>query len=193
MLYKKLENDELYLAPIDAQNVELCTKWLNDETLTRGLGQTINIYTELSERNYMEEQSKKLNNYQFYVVRKSDDKILGIYDLHNVLQVHQYAEVGGFIGDPEDRNKGYGNKALTMICDFGFNVLNLKNLVGRIFSFNYASIKSAEKVGFKKVGLIKDRYYYLGKFHDEVILQLSKEEFYKNHHTTLKPLPQEIK
>ena len=189
MLYKKFEGKNLYFAPIDNQNLELCTKWMNDETLTRGLGQTSNIYTEISEREYMEEQSKKINNYQFYVVRKNDDKILGIYDLHNVQQIHQFAEAGGFIGEIDERGKGYGSEALRMICDFGFNIINLNTIVGRIFSFNFGSIKSAENVGFKKVGEISNRYYYRGKFYNEIILQITKEEFYKRYNSFVLPLP----
>lgn len=53
MLYKKLEGENLYLAPIDTNHVELLTKWVNDETLSRGLGGTSFVYTELGEKEYL--------------------------------------------------------------------------------------------------------------------------------------------
>ena len=189
MLYKKLEGENLYLAPIDANHVELLTKWVNDETLSRGLGGTSFVYTELGEKEYLENRAKKLDNYQFYVVRKADDEIIGIYDLHDVLKVHRYAEVGGFIGEQSERGKGYGTEALKLVCDFGFNVLNLNTLVGRIFVFNHGSIRSAEKVGFKKVGEIAERYFYRGEYYNEIIMQINREEFYKNNKTFVKDLP----
>lgn len=156
--------------------------------MTRGLGQTSNIYTEIGEREYMEEQSKKINNYQFYVVRKNDDKILGIYDLHNVQQIHQYAKAGGFIGEIDEWGKGYGSEVWKMICDFGFNIINLNTIVVRVFSFNLGSMRSAENSSFGRSVEFSDRYYHCGKFNNEIILQITKEEFYKRYYFCITPV-----
>lgn len=188
MLYKKLVGDNIYLSPLDMENVELFTRWVNDETLARGLGTIPQIMTELGERDYLEKACKNSNCYQFYIVRKSDDKILGTYSLNEINYTHRFATVGGFIGEIEDRGKGYGTEALTLISDFAFNVLNLRFLLGNIFSFNKASIKSILKVGYKQIGQIKDYYYYRGKYYDRLNFQITKEEFYSLHTTHLLPV-----
>lgn len=193
MLYKKFEGKKIYFAPIDNQNIELITKWMNDETLTRGTGRVAQVFTETAQKELMEENSKKTDDYQFYVVRKNDDKILGIYNLHHIKQVHQFAKVGGLIGEIDERGKGYGSEALRMLCDFAFNILNLHTLVADIYSFNYPSIKSAEKVGFKKVGEIKECYYFGGKFYNQIIFEITKDEFNKKYKTFVLPIPDKIK
>lgn len=157
--------------------------------MTRGLGQIPNFYTEIAERKYLKGESKKINNYQFYNVRKNSDKILCIYDLHNVQQIHQYTEAGSSIGGIDEWGKGYGSEVWKMICDFVLNIINLNTIVVRVFSFNFGSIKSAENVGFKKVGEISNRYYYRGKFYNEIILEITKEEFYKRYNSFVLPLP----
>jgi RimJ/RimL family protein N-acetyltransferase len=190
MRYKKFEGERLYFSPLDINDLQTFTKWINDETLSRGLGNYANNFSELAEKDFLEKACKDTNRYQFSVIRKDDDSIIGTYDLHNVYLIHGFAEVGGFIGDISDRNKGYGTEALRMICDYGFNVLRLNSLVGYVFSFNHASQKHLQKVGFKKVGEVAQRYFYNGKYHSEFIYQITRDEFYKIHNTFLKSLPE---
>ncbi|MBE7075244.1 MAG: GNAT family N-acetyltransferase [Clostridiales bacterium] len=188
MRYKKFEGDNLYFSPLDINDLPLFTKWVNDETLTRGLGNVSLNISELAEKDFLEKAAKDMQRYQFSVITKKDDKLLGTYDLHFVQPYNRYAEVGGFIGEISERGKGYGTEALTMICDFGFNVLNLQTLVARIYSFNIASLRSAQKVGFKQVGRITKRVFYAGNYYDEIILELHNNEFYENHKTYVKPI-----
>ena len=104
----------------------------------------------------------------------------------NIKPLHQLAEVGGFIGEINERGKGYGSETLRMMCDYCFNILNIRNIYVRIFEFNCASRKSAEKVGFKLVGKINEAYYYNGVFYDELFYQISKEQFYAKWDTFVK-------
>lgn len=188
MIYKKLVGERIYLSPLDMENIELFTRWVNDETLARGIGTISSVMTELSERDYLEKVCKNTTCYQFYIVRKSDDKILGTYSLNNINYTHRFASVGGFIGEIDERGKGYGTEALTLISDYAFNVLNLRFLLGDIFSFNKASIKSILKVGYKQVGQVKDYYYYRGEYFDRLQFQITKKEFYSLHPTHVLPV-----
>ncbi len=52
----------------------------------------------------------------------------------NINYTHRFATIGGFIGEIDERGKGYGTEALTLISDYAFNVLNLRFLLGDIFS-----------------------------------------------------------
>ncbi len=187
MRYKKFEGEKLYFSPLDPADCETFTKWVNDETLTRGIGNvSINI-SELGEKAYLEKASSDPHNYGFSLIRKSDDMLVGTYGLHAVQPLHRYAEVGGFIGEITERGKGYGTEALRMSCDYGFNVLNLNCIVGKVFSFNKASCRHFEKLGFNKVGEIPQRYYYNGEYHSEIIYQITKDEFYAKFPTYVKP------
>lgn len=190
MRYKKFEGDRVYFSPIDVNDYQTFTKWVNDETLSRGIGSLSSNISELSEKEYLENASKDMNKYQFSVIKKSDDSLIGTYDLHGVSLVHGFAEVGGFIGEPSERGKGYGTESLRMICDFGFNVLDLNCITAGFFEFNYASRRHLEKVGFKKAGEIKERYFLNGVRYSSFIYQITKKEFNSLYKTFLKPLPE---
>ena len=188
MRYIKFEGDNLYFSPMDPLDLQTYTKWINEETLARGIGRFDKNISEVAEKKYLEDACLNTERAQFSVIEKGSNNLIGTYGLNNVFQIHGYAEVGGFIGDINTRGKGYGSEALRMLCDYSFNVLNLRTLVGRIFDFNIASIKSVEKVGFIKVGEVKERYFFKGEYHNEYIYQISREEFYNRFKTFLKDL-----
>ncbi len=60
------------------------------------------------------------------------------------------AEYGIFIGEDDAIGKGYGNETATLAVEYAKEVLGIKRLMLRAFSFNEAAIKSYENAGFVK-------------------------------------------
>ena len=50
MRYKKFEGENLYFSPIDSKGYEVFTKWINDETLSRGIGSACLNFSEMAEK-----------------------------------------------------------------------------------------------------------------------------------------------
>lgn len=178
MYYKKYEGDRIYLSPICADDYQVYTKWMNDETLSSGLGTFSMNITELSEKEWIDSTSKK-GEYNFAIIRKEDNKIIGNYGLELKNEIARRYHVGGFIGEKEERGKGYGTEALKLITKFAFEILNAESVYSGIFAFNNGSIKSAEKAGYKQVGKYRNAYFYNMNFYDEINVDIIKED-YKN-------------
>ena len=180
MYYKKYESERIYLSVIDPNDYKTFTRWINDESLARGLGNFKFNFTEQDEKEYLV-NSNKNNTLTFDLVRKEDDKLIGSYGLEIKDNVSRRIHVGGFIGDKEDRGKGYGTEALKLISKYCFEILNAESLYSGIFSFNEASLKAAKKAGYTVIGKYRNAYYYAGKFHDEYCIEMIKEDYYKNN------------
>ena len=90
--------------------------------------------------------------------------------------MRQCAEVGLFIGDEENRNKGYGAEALNLLLDYCFDYLNVNNVMLKVFSFNERAINCYRKLGFKEIGRRRQSYYLKGKFYDQVFMDILKSE-----------------
>ena len=170
--FKKIVGERLYLSPMNALDAETYVKWLSDRKVTDNLGMTSSIVNLVGEKEYIE--SKKDNSYDFSIIL-NDDTLIGNISLMNVNLVSRKATLGVFIGDEENRSKGYGTEAIKLLVDYGFNILGLHNIDLNVFSFNEGAIRAYEKAGFKEYGRRHESYFLDGKFHDEISMEIINE------------------
>lgn len=98
----------------------------------------------------------------FFVVRETDDKIIGMFDLRHNLDNAFLAEYGGHIGyavRPSERRRGYGVAALELTLKYA-KKLELKAVMLGCFSGNAASARMIESVGGK---LAETKPYFDGR------------------------------
>lgn len=170
---KKLVGERIYLSPMSVDDAPTYIRWLNDFDVTNGLGSSSRVETLESEKAWI---TSNAGNPQFAIVRLSDDALLGNCGIQDIDQRMQRAELGLFIGDEENRGKGYGVEVLNLLLDFGFDYMNLNNILLKVYDFNEAAIACYKKVGFKEMGRRRQAYYLKGKFHDQVYMDILREE-----------------
>lgn len=173
--FKKIEGEKVYLSPMNLEDIEKYVKWMNDFSTTDGLGSSSKVTTFESERAWLINNMDKKEQ-QFAIVLKETDKLIGNCGFVDINHLHQRGEVGLFIGEEENRSKGYGTEALSLLVEYGFNYLNLKNIMLKVFSFNKRAIKSYEKIGLKVFGKRTEDYYLNGKWYDEYFMEILKKE-----------------
>ena len=167
--FKKIVGERLYLSPMNVEDAETYVKWMNDRKVTDNLGNTRRVCTLLGEKEYIE--SRKNDNYDFSIVL-NDDTLIGNISLMDVNLVSRKATLGIFIGEEENRSKGYGTEAMKLLVDYGFNILGLHNIDLNVYAFNERAIKAYEKVGFKEYGRRHESYFLDGKYHDEINMEI---------------------
>lgn len=171
--FPKIVGERVYLSPISLQDAERYTAWLNDLGTTRFLtlaSAQITLHGE-------QEALAALSRTQSYaIVEKGSDELLGNCGLFEIESVHRSAEVGIFLGDDARRGGGYGSEALQLLCDYGFNVLNLRSIRLRTYDFNDRAVASYRKVGFKEAGRLRKAHFYAGTYHDILLMDLLAEE-----------------
>lgn len=172
--FPKLVGNRLYLSPMSVEDAAIYVKWLNDPTVSENIGMDTKITTLESEKEWLKENQ---NKYNFAIVLKENDKLIGNISLIEVDLVHRNAVLGIFIGDDSNRGKGYGKEAIKLLLEYGFNNLNLNNIMLNVYSFNKRAIKVYESLGFKKFGTRHKSHYFKGKFYDEIQMEILKEEY----------------
>ncbi len=171
--FKKLVGERVYLSPMNIDDAETYVKWFNDFNVTDGLGSSCRLTSLESEKEWLRQNS---GQYQFAIVKLEDDILIGNCGINGIDQLRQCAEVGLFIGDEENRNKGYGAEALNLLLDYCFDYLNVNNVMLKVFSFNERAINCYRKLGFKEIGRRRQSYYLKGKFYDQVFMDILKSE-----------------
>jgi RimJ/RimL family protein N-acetyltransferase len=149
MYFRKLVGNKCYFSPIDENDAEKFTEWLNDLELTINLQMYNSVFNAENEKRLLSDLSKEQN---YSIIDFKNDELIGICGLLDIDHLNQTAETGLFIGDKNYWNKGFGSEALTLLSDYGFKALNLNNIMLKVYLFNKRAIKSYEKVGFKIIG-----------------------------------------
>lgn len=173
--FRKMEGERLYLSPINMDDLEQYTAWMNDLYTTVRLGQASNAYSLISEKEILQKFIGEGHNYA--IILKSNEMLIGNCSLFNINPIHRTAEVGIFIGDEKYRGQGYGAEALELLLAYGFKILNLNNIMLKVFSFNQRAIKSYEKVGFRIFGRRSQAYYVNGRYYDVIMMEALAQDF----------------
>jgi len=130
------------------------------------------------EKSYIESMTKH-GEYQFAIIDKNTNKLLGNGGFNNINHINKTAEVGLFIGEEEDRNKGLGTEALRLLVKYGFEYLNLNNIMLRVYSFNERAIKCYTKTGFKEFGRRHNTTIIKNVTYDEIYMEILREDYFK--------------
>ncbi len=172
--FEKIGSERLYLSPMNPEDKEIYTKWMNDKSVAENTGSYFKMISLPAEEKWLEESSKE---YNFAIVLREKNELIGNVSLMNINHVNQTATLGIFIGEKENRNKGYGKEAIKLILEYGFRTLNLKNIMLSVYSFNKNAIRTYENIGFKKIGSRRKAIYRDGKFYDDIYMDILKEEY----------------
>lgn len=173
--FKKLIGKEIYLSPMNVDDTEIYTKWLNDVYVSEYLGMFRKMVSLNSEKKALEQMTSEGHN--FAIVLKKDDTLIGNISLMDVDNISSKATVGLFIGESENRGKGYGTNALKLILNYGFKTLNLRNIMLQVDSDNKQGISCYKKAGFREFGRRHESCFKNGIYVDTVHMEILSYEF----------------
>lgn len=126
-------------------------------------------------------ESLILNDYQdkFYVAicEKSSEKIIGYTSVSNIDHVNKSCFWSGIKIHPDYNGKGYGTKTVLLILKFVFEELNMERCTGECLEEHTVAKKLMEKVGFKVEALQRHSIFKNGKYHNQFVLSILKDEY----------------
>lgn len=165
------------LRAYETKDIEAAKTYINDPELKYYLMPGVPFPMTLSdETKFIEGISAFKDNYSF-AIDTLEGHYIGGCGLNNVDWKNRVAMVGIFIGDKDYWGKGYGSDAMTVLINFIFNEMNLNRIMLNVYGFNKRAIKSYEKCGFVKEGLLRQALFKGGQYHDEVIMSILREEY----------------
>lgn len=100
----------------------------------------------------------------WWAICSTDGQIFyGAGGFNNLSKQHKKAEIGFWL-IPEFWGKGLMQEAFPLICNYGFEVLELNRIEGFVESDNINCKKAIEKLNFKHEGTMRDCEVKDGKF-----------------------------
>ena len=172
-----LSGDKVKLRAYKKEDVPLACEYINDPEVSLMLSPLIPFPYKLEDEYkwYDSLGMGRDGKYNFAVERVSDGLYIGGCGINDVDWKNSVATVGIFICAKEC-GKGYGTQAMGLLIDFIFSQMNIHKIKLNVFSFNHRAIKSYEKLGFKKEGVLRQEIFRNGEYFDEIVMGLLKDE-----------------
>lgn len=114
-------------------------------------------------------------NWTWFVIEKKDNTRIG-FIIHFLVQPFGDVRIG-YALVPSERGKGYGTEALQIMVDYLFLTRNINRIQAATDARNKVSQRILEKVGFKKEGTIRKASFARGRWVDEHLYGILREEW----------------
>jgi RimJ/RimL family protein N-acetyltransferase len=102
---------------------------------------------------------------------------IGNIALQQIHPIYHSAEFSIVIGDKDYWNKGYGKEAGKLLCDHGFERLNLHRIYCGTFDNNNAMKTLALSLGMKEEGMRKEAAFTQGRYVDVIEYGMTKKDY----------------
>jgi RimJ/RimL family protein N-acetyltransferase len=112
-----------------------------------------------------------------FVIERLDGTVIGKCGTSQTDWKNASVMVWIFIGKDENRGKGYGSEALSLLVDFIFREMNMNRVELGVFGFNERAVASYKKVGFVLEGVQRQELYRNGKYNDVYMMSILKREY----------------
>lgn len=172
---RKLSGEKIYLSSMDIEDMNKYIRWMDNPDVAIVIG----LYDENphidASKEYVENCIKD-SDMNFAIVRCDNDTLIGNIGLENSNRTASSCTVRFFIGDIENRGKGYGTEALRLISHYAFEELHKRNIYLWGTNYDQLTVTVYESVGFIEAGRLQDCLTINGKYYDKILLELCPED-----------------
>jgi ribosomal-protein-alanine N-acetyltransferase len=168
-----LETQRLVLRELQLEDAEMLFRIYSDEEAMRYYD-TPMYRLEQVQRSIATHRSRFENNeaIRWGITIKGSKDIVGNCGFYRD-SYSRYALLSYVLARPY-WGKGLMTEALRVIIAFGFDHYQLHRIEAHVVVSNQASLSVLQKLGFKKEGFLRERFYENNHFHDEWVFALLK-------------------
>jgi RimJ/RimL family protein N-acetyltransferase len=168
----------IYLRPLNERDADSnYPSWLNDKEVCSGNSHHLFPNTKKSTIEYISAVSNSRDCIVLAIITHDGNQHVGNIALQSINFVYRSAEFAILIGERSAWGKGYGEEALSLIIDHGFNTLNLHRIYCGTFENNHGMQKLAVKLQMTAVGRQRQAAFKNGEYLDVLQYDLLKSEF----------------
>lgn len=179
-VFIQLETKNLILKPVDMSDKEFIYKHFSNSDVCRFLLDADDLpCTDMKEAEalidlYMTPAPRRHN--RWVIIRKSDTVPIGTCGYHN-WDIHNNICEIGYDLSREYWGKGYMMEALHRALRVGFENMGLNRIQAFVYVQNTRSVNLLLRLGFTQEGIIKDKYFFRGRYYDHFCFSLLKMEW----------------
>lgn len=173
-----LENDLIELRLMDYSNYLQTQEKLNNQCITKYMQHgiypiSLKAIEKFNKKTFKNGLYLAIYSKNIEMIRQYKYVHVGNIVLTNIHLTFRFADMSILIWCPK---QGYGTNAVKLVSDHAFSRINIHRLGMGTASENIGCIKIFEKNGFTICGVLKDYYFFDGKYQDVVLMEKIKNE-----------------
>lgn len=167
------------LAAVEREDLAILRDWRNNTDFRKHFREYRELNMVNQERWFTEKVQSDPTTMMFSIRDLKNNELLGCCGFVYINWVHRHADLSLYIGWNNayiDEN-GYAEDACLVLFRYGFNELNLNKIWTEIYSFDEKKKALYDKLGFHQDGLLRQNYFYDGKWWDSRILSILNTDY----------------
>ena len=173
-----LKGEKISLYAIEREDLQQLRDWRNNPEFRKHFRE----YRELNmhqQEIWFDEKVVKDNSTLMFSIKDNSGELLGCCGFVYINWIHRHADLSLYIGrqDAYIDEEGYAEESCRLLLDYGFNELCLNKVWTEIYEFDDKKKTLYDMFGFKQDGLLRQNYWYDGKWWDSRILSILHQEF----------------
>jgi len=129
-------------------------------------------------RTYLIDLYRERRGFRWIITLKGDIEPIGTLGFYKWAPSAAYQAEMGYDLAKEHWGKGIMTEAMKAVIDFGFEKMELNRIEVYIMPRNKRSIKMIKNIGFKREGLLRQRYFdEFGNFTDDILFSMLRSDW----------------
>ena len=167
----------VYLRALEPDDYKTSIEWRRDNEIWGMVGSTKYFVSEAYEKKWVEDTIFNSRDIKLAVCEVGSNKYIGNVYATDIDQTNRSCTTGVLVGNHDFWGQGYASEAYRLLLDYLFNERNINRVQAYVLESNVASMKMHQKVGYKIEGTLRKSVYKNGKYQNQVLLSILKEEF----------------
>jgi len=164
-------NNKLIKRRLEVSDVKHIMTWVNDPEVVKNLQHFSKKFIEKDELSYVKKILNSRNDFVFSFFDKKTKEYVGQAGIHQISWENKLARLSIII-TKNQWNKGYAQEILPFLVNYGFKKIKLHKIWLMHWKENKKAGHLYKKLGFQKEGVLKDEYFWQGKYHDMVRMSI---------------------
>ena len=174
----------IYLRALEPDDHKVTLGWHNDPRIYESIPQARRFVSASTEQEWIAKairENELGTSLRLGICLKENDRLIGIIQLTNIDHRNRGAEATTMIGETEYWGQGIIGEARVLLFEHAFLDLGLERISNKVLDTNTASLKSYDKFGSIREGVLRRAVYKDGMFHDMIQFSILKDEFIQRY------------
>jgi len=179
-----MKGETVSLHPVELEDLGQLLEWRNNPDFRRYFREYRELNMRQQEAWFEEKVVKDDTTLMFAIRRNKDNLLLGCCGFVYINWVHRHADLSLYIGwkDSYIDDLGYAEESCKQLIEYGFSELSLNKIWTEIYEFDDKKKELYERLGFNVDGVLRQNYWYQGRWWDSFILSLLGHEWSRTAH-----------